>query len=107
MKNNEKIFKEVMIFIGCIVLVFLVIMGIYCKNVYDDKINNYETTISQLQSENEELTNKVQDLNDNVYNAFNKQAYKLRVEHDGAHITYQQDKFGLFDSYSTSITRVY
>lgn len=100
---NNKEFKEFIIFVGCILVVFLVIIGVYCRNTYIDKIKGYESQIEQLKSENQQLSEKVEDYNENVYNMFNKQPYELRVNHDDTHITYKQDKFGLFDSYTKSI----
>ena len=55
--------------------------------------------------ENDDLKDHIDDLNSNIYNLFNKQPYKLTIEHDNSRITYEQDKFGLFDSYRSITTK--
>ncbi len=70
-----------------------------------DLIKGYEQKIIELTEDNDKLSKENQELSNNIYNVFEKQPYTITIKHDDEYITYSQDKFGLFDSYTKSIGR--
>lgn len=94
--------KEILIVTSIIVfLICLIIMGGLLNkiNKYEDEISKINNEYIKIVAENDNLKNDIDDLNQNVYNLFEKKPYKLNIKHNDTRITYQQDKFGLFDSY--------
>lgn len=94
--------KEILITVGVIVLLILlmIIGGLVNKiNSYEEKLSKLNDEYVEIVAENNNLKDNIDSLNENIYNLFEKKPYKLSIEHNDERITYQQDKFGLFDSY--------
>ena len=107
MKKEIKL-KNVL-FIGAIVMIIYVLtICMFMKKVngYEEKLEKIGNDYEKVIIENNNLKDHIEDLNSNIYNLFNKQPYKLTIEHNGSRITYEQDKFGLFDSYRSMTTRI-
>ena len=85
--------KEILIIIGVIVLLG-VLLFIGC--LFNRTNNEYVMVVT----DNDNLKDEITDLHNNIYNLFEKKPYELHIEHDNERITYQQDKFGIFDSYT-------
>ena len=90
-----------------VVIIIMTIMLIAAFGEVNNKKHEYENSYRKLESENlklkttiSEMTEEVEDLDNNIYNLFEKKPYKLRIKHDNTMITYEQESFGLFDSYS-------
>lgn len=95
--------KEILIIIGVIVLLG-VLLFIGCLF---NRIERLESELERTNNEyvmvvidNDNLKDEITDLHNNIYNLFEKKPYELHIEHDNERITYQQDKFGIFDSYT-------
>ena len=106
MKKEIKL--ENVLFIGVIVVIIYVLticMFMNRINGYEEKLEKSGNDYEKVVTENDNLKDHINDLNSNIYNLFNKQPYKLTIEHDDSRITYEQDKFGLFDSYHSITTK--
>lgn len=88
----------VILVMGIIIIVLVATIGEF-QNIITENKESYEKRIDKLVEENGELSKQNYDLNENVYNMFEKKPYELTIKHDDNTITYKQDKFGLFDSY--------
>jgi predicted Holliday junction resolvase-like endonuclease len=81
------------------------------ENSYETKAREseefYERVISSMENHNEEsmneLTKEYEDLEDQVWNMMNDEAYEVRVHHDGKTYIYESDNKGLFPSKSVMI----
>ena len=113
MKKEIKL--ENVLFIGVIVVI-VHILTIYMFmnriNGYEEKLERSNDAYEKVVIENDDLKDRINDLKDhineldsNIYNVFNKQPYELTIEHGDSTITYEQDRFGLFDSYHCIITK--
>lgn len=109
MKNKIKIENIVILVMGVVIIVLVATLGEINKKIlnYEDSYETLSLKYDNIAKENIELTNEVNDLNNNIYNLFEKQPYKLTVHHNNETITYQQSKFGLFDSYIKSTTHLH
>lgn len=106
MKKEIKL--ENVLFIGAIVMIIYVLticMFMNRINGYEEKLERSSNDYEKVVIENDNLKDHIDDLNSNIYNVFNKQPYKLTIEHNDSMITYEQDKFGLFDSYHSITTK--
>lgn len=67
----------------------------------------YEWVISnkdqKMNDSIEELTEKYESLESEVWNMMNKEAYKVKIKHDDKTYIYESDNKGLFPSKSTMI----
>ena len=106
MKKEIKL--ENVLFIGVIVVIIYVLticMFMNKINGYKEKLERSGNDYEKVVTENDNLKDHIDNLNSNIYNLFNKQPYKLTIKHDDSRITYEQDKFGLFDSYHSITTK--
>lgn len=69
----------------------------------------YERVISNIENQKDEsiseLTKEYEDLETQVWNMMNDEAYEVSVHHDDATYTWASDNKGLFPSKTTIITR--
>ena len=93
--------KETIAIVGLVIFILLGIITVLGVN-YSIMVGEYETKIEELSEDNVKLSEEINELSENIYNVFEKQPYKISIDRDGEYITYQQDKFGWFDSYSKS-----
>lgn len=105
MKKYLKAENLVIMIMGIIIIVLVATIG-DMNNIIKDKELACDKRIEQLNKDNEKLVEEKYELEQNVYNMFEKKPYSISLQHDGSTITYKQDKFGLFDSYHKMVTTV-
>lgn len=94
-----------LILIGVVVLLMLIsVIGFLAnKNIeYKKELSKLNEEYAKIVTENSDLKENIDDLNENIYNLFEKKPYRIHITNNDTSITYQQDKFGWFDSYTKS-----
>lgn len=92
------------------VLATMCVMAIACFGIiqninaqHEAELVNYkdknEVLVLELRSEyeeNYELESRVDELENGIYSIMNDDAYRVDIEHNGVHHTYEQEEHGLF-----------
>lgn len=92
------------------VLATMCVMGIACFGIiqninaqHEAELVNYkdknDVLVLELRGEyeeNYELENRVDELENGIYSIMNDDAYRVDIEHNGVHHTYEKDSNGFF-----------